>query len=477
MINKNIIKKILLVLVVIFAGVVIAKTTLAVTQFQVNYPQFEGVQPMKSGKTVALPAFVNYVLRLCLAVCAFLIFGIMVWAGYEYITSSGDPSKNSDSKARIIQAFLGILILLGAFLILNTINPQLTKLRLDTNTSGVIVQGTGEETMLVPVAVENMGEKKTHIADSQGNLTQVAFVPDLIKIPIAYKASIEITLYSAPNFSQTSAVKTIKETDWACDAKICSTPYPAQFAKGSMTVLWLIPGVFIYKDGIIPYRLGVDVSDVNDLNDFRDLAGVVDSVKIYNDENSQWGALAFESTNHNGAGMLYLPPATPGWSELQKVGDIRSLQIFNVKKSSKPTAQLFYNPEFDPTAPCDTPAAAIDNLSRIQLDKIVCGGLDNFVYSLKTGGGWVILMAVNPISILSNSERTNYYLAYLAKVSSSLKPGAQPFALAELFKANDPNLDDNTEIGQCICNGRFAGIFWCVNWQSCADRVFRFYRQ
>lgn len=474
--NKKIFQKVFLILAVVGAFFAIAHTAMAVTQFQVQWPEFEGVQPMKSGKTVALPAFVNYILRLCLAVCAFLIFGIMVWAGYEYITSSGDPSKNSDSKARIIQAFLGMLILLGAFLILNTINPELTKLKLDTNTSGVIVQGTGEETILVPVAIENMGAQKTHIADSQGNLTQVPFVPELIKIPVSYRTSTEITLYSSPNFSQNSTIKIIKETDWNCDTKVCTTPYPSQYTKGSMTVLWLLPGVFIFKDGTIPYRLGVDVSDVNDLNDFRDLSGVVDSVKIYNDKNSQWGTLAFQSTNHNGAGMLFLPPAKEGWSDLQKVGDIRSLQIFNVKKSSKPTAQLYYGPEYNYESPCDTPAATLGTYDRIQLDKIVCGP-ENFVYSLKTGGGWLILLAVEPKSVLDNPERAQYYTKYLLTVSGQLKPGAQPFALAELFKVNDPNLDDNTEIGQCLCNGRFAGIFWCVNWQSCADRVFRFYRQ
>jgi len=48
-----------------------------------------------------------------------------VIGGFQYITSMGDPAKLADAKDRIKSAFFGLILLLGSFVILNTINPQL----------------------------------------------------------------------------------------------------------------------------------------------------------------------------------------------------------------------------------------------------------------------------------------------------------------------------------------------------------------
>ena len=45
--------------------------------------------------------------------------------GFQYITSLGDPAKLADAKDRIKSAFFGLILLVGSFVILNTINPQL----------------------------------------------------------------------------------------------------------------------------------------------------------------------------------------------------------------------------------------------------------------------------------------------------------------------------------------------------------------
>ncbi len=55
-----------------------------------------------------------------------LAFGVIVYAGFRYTLAAGDSSKQSDAKDRIKNALLGLLLLAGAYLILNTINPSLT---------------------------------------------------------------------------------------------------------------------------------------------------------------------------------------------------------------------------------------------------------------------------------------------------------------------------------------------------------------
>ncbi len=61
-----------------------------------------------------------------------LAFGMVVWAGVQYSLSRGNPTGQADARDRVIQAFLGILLLVGAYAILYTLNPGLTRLQLPT---------------------------------------------------------------------------------------------------------------------------------------------------------------------------------------------------------------------------------------------------------------------------------------------------------------------------------------------------------
>jgi hypothetical protein len=55
-------------------------------------------------------------------------FIALIIAGFQYLTSMGEPAKMKEAKDRISSAFLGLILLLSSWLILNTINPQLTSL-------------------------------------------------------------------------------------------------------------------------------------------------------------------------------------------------------------------------------------------------------------------------------------------------------------------------------------------------------------
>ena len=61
-----------------------------------------------------------------------LAFVVVIWGGIEYTLSADNPSRKGDAKDRIKQALLGLLLLAGAFVVLNTINPKLTQLKLPT---------------------------------------------------------------------------------------------------------------------------------------------------------------------------------------------------------------------------------------------------------------------------------------------------------------------------------------------------------
>lgn len=57
-------------------------------------------------------------------------FVMLVWGGFGWLTSVGNPSKISEAKERITSALLGLLIILASWLVLRVINPDLLTLTL-----------------------------------------------------------------------------------------------------------------------------------------------------------------------------------------------------------------------------------------------------------------------------------------------------------------------------------------------------------
>ncbi len=65
-----------------------------------------------------------------LGAAGFIAFGAITYAGIKWMLSKGNPSEISDAKDQITQALLGLVLLFGAYIILNTINPELTVLQI-----------------------------------------------------------------------------------------------------------------------------------------------------------------------------------------------------------------------------------------------------------------------------------------------------------------------------------------------------------
>ncbi len=93
---------------------------------ETNYPEIGGYQP--ENVSTPLPEYVQYIFNFSIWALGILSFGIIVWAGIRYLTSTGDSKIKQDAKKQIKAAFVGGAILLFSYLILTTINPQLVKL-------------------------------------------------------------------------------------------------------------------------------------------------------------------------------------------------------------------------------------------------------------------------------------------------------------------------------------------------------------
>ena len=75
-------------------------------------------------------AFVSGFYQFALMIGGILAFGVIVYGGVRYMTSAGNPSGQSDAKEWVEAALLGLLLLVGAYFVLDVVNPQLLNLSL-----------------------------------------------------------------------------------------------------------------------------------------------------------------------------------------------------------------------------------------------------------------------------------------------------------------------------------------------------------
>lgn len=92
-------------------------------ELEIEYPEISNLKP----ETVDFPLtyYFKYVFNFFIWAIGFIALGVLVYGGLKYLTSTGKPEKLKTARDQIIGSFLGIIILLSAYLILGVINPQL----------------------------------------------------------------------------------------------------------------------------------------------------------------------------------------------------------------------------------------------------------------------------------------------------------------------------------------------------------------
>ena len=81
-------------------------------RLEIEYPAIEGERPETTG--FGLPNYVKYIFNLALGIAGFAAFTALVYAGFTYLTSAGNPSRQKDAKEWIIAAVSGLLVLLSS---------------------------------------------------------------------------------------------------------------------------------------------------------------------------------------------------------------------------------------------------------------------------------------------------------------------------------------------------------------------------
>jgi hypothetical protein len=117
-------------LIAIFLFTALLTPTVAFAQINACKP---GTIPRNAATNPQIGQCVNQIYLWALGAAGALALIMMIYGGYEVMTAAGNAQRATNGKSYIYSSLIGILILLGAYLLLSVINPDLTKLEVNTN--------------------------------------------------------------------------------------------------------------------------------------------------------------------------------------------------------------------------------------------------------------------------------------------------------------------------------------------------------
>jgi len=128
--------------------------------------------------TPLLPAYVKYIFNFAIFICGFVSFGVLVLGGVRYLASAGNPTSMSDANSQMLSAIMGLVLILGSYLILTTINPQLKIISVEYREAGLTAEGVAQVLLCKDSGTENcqlFQQSSSSLGDMNGQVTYVRF--------------------------------------------------------------------------------------------------------------------------------------------------------------------------------------------------------------------------------------------------------------------------------------------------------------
>ncbi len=220
---------------------------------EVNYPNVP--HALTPGTSTTFAQYVKYLFNLAIRIMGIVALGVLVWAGFLYLTSGGDVNQKEQAKEKIGGAFLGLLVFLFSYLILYTINPKLLGLSLQEAepTGGIYLIETNGERHFINDTTDTM---------SYSNIDRIEFVSPPSSLLAVY-------LYNETEFR--GSEKRVKNSGGILTSPLSDVK--------SVYFLWNRPGVYLCPrttaptETICPTRplyTQLDIPDLSATNPYFD---------------------------------------------------------------------------------------------------------------------------------------------------------------------------------------------------------------
>lgn len=131
-----------------------------------------GLEKFDTSKTCAFGEYLDIIIKLLIGICAVLAVVIIVVGGIEYMTSELVSSKEH-GKNQIAGAIFGLLLALGAWLLLNELNPKLLELCLNRLPEAVPILQEDRELYSQEIEAEGSVPTDGKVGGCPGKIVQV----------------------------------------------------------------------------------------------------------------------------------------------------------------------------------------------------------------------------------------------------------------------------------------------------------------
>jgi hypothetical protein len=233
---------------------------------EIEYPSAGGQKPSEG---TSFPDFVKYLFNFSIIISGVLAFFVIISSGVKILFSPDQADIIKDAKDKIIGAFVGIVILLASWLILTTINPNLSMLNLEPMqpTSGVYLF--------------DFSGKKHYIADSNPDvgyeINSVEFISPKEELTAVYSGTGKRVDNSGPGSGG------------------------GGFSGRSIYFLWNKQGVYLYPRVNFEGKPLYTLSSIASLAS-QDFDNKTQSIRFNNkpEENITYGAVLFSDPDQKG---------------------------------------------------------------------------------------------------------------------------------------------------------------------------------
>ncbi|MCD6500686.1 hypothetical protein J7K42_01565 [bacterium] len=279
---------------------------------EIKYPKI-GTKEITA--TTTLGEYINYIFSFAIIVGVLITVGVLIYTGFLYLSSTGNPEQLGEAKSRIYAAFWGLIILLSSYLILNTVNPQLTIIRttLESIERGVVLTD--------PTKTGPDREKVTEISiPNIQKLFGKTYLPTKIEIYGESRGQLKVKAFEKPNYKG-------DKTDWIT-SKLDNTGWTIK----SLLVKGIGPGIYLHGPQEKELHLVTDLPNFHKVDDFDNKAETIEikNLIVGTEKRTDFAAILHEDPYFKGQLRIFVPTIIESKELLQGTVSIQRVknQVF-----------------------------------------------------------------------------------------------------------------------------------------------------
>jgi hypothetical protein len=218
---------------------------------EIEYPEIPAADTpgADTDKATTLPEYIKYLFNFGIAIGGILAFLVLVYGGFLWMTSAGDPTAIGKAKIKIFGGIIGLCLLLGAFLIIGMINPELKHLK-DVpdmlGKSGVYLCAKDAHCV-----INDPNKRKRYSGDIPkfpgGLINQDAFLANKACFISKKDELMYLYVHEEKNYKG-KIVEEIKNTKDKDEDKCCNECCGDISDGKSLSFLWNKPGIYLYQE-------------------------------------------------------------------------------------------------------------------------------------------------------------------------------------------------------------------------------------